>query len=75
MFKTFKTKAVKKLSEADGYRGDLAEFRKKRKTDYEFHPPLYVGPENNKVNDMQQSINIQRPPATRHQLPSQVFRI
>ena len=28
--------------------GDLAEFGKKRDTDYDFPPPLYVGGNNNK---------------------------
>ena len=27
----------------DGDRGDLAELGKKRNTDYDFPPPLYVG--------------------------------
>ena len=32
---------VKKVKQPDG--GDIAEFGKKRNTDYDFPPPLYVG--------------------------------
>ena len=34
---------LKKSSGVDGGRGDMAEFGKIRKADYDFPPPLYVG--------------------------------